>query len=344
MFRSTADELRALTAAIFRAAGAQHDDAELVAASLLDAELCGHQSHGLIRVPEYLRQIREGLIVPDAQPRIVKDGAATLVVDGSWGFGQLVARRATDWVCERAHQHGVAAVGIHRCGHVGRVGSYPQLAADQGLVALAFVNGGGAEPRVAPHGGSRPLFGTNPLAAAVPIPDAAPVVVDFSTAVVASGKIRVLRDRGEPLPEGWVLDSEGRPTTRAEDYYDGGMLLPAAEHKGYGLCLLIELLAGCLTGAGSVALPESGYRLGNGMFLQAVDPGAFVGVERFGALASALAEAVAGTPPASGYERVMLPGEPERARAREAAERGIEISDGLWRALGDAAAELGVEA
>ena len=212
------------------------------------------------------------------------------------------------------------------CAHVGRAGAYPELAAEQGLVALAFVSGGGTQPRVAPYGGRRPVFGTNPLAAAVPLPGSPPVVIDFSTAAVASGKIRVLRDRGEALPEGWILDAEGRPSTSAADYYDGGMLLPAAAHKGYGLCLLVELLAACLTGAGSVGVPDSGYRLGNGMFLQAFDVGAFMPLEEFAARAGALTDMVRATPPAEGYDAVLLPGDPERQTAGRAGVRTASTS------------------
>lgn len=338
----TADELSAITAAIFRAVGAGDEDAAVVADSLVDAELCGHPSHGLIRVPEYLKQIREGAIVPDHQPELASDRGATIVVDGHRGFGQVVARRATEWLIERARRHGSAAAAVRGCGHVGRAGVYPELAARHGVIAFAFVNGGGAQPRVAPYGGRQPVFGTNPIAAAVPLPGAEPIVIDFSTAAVASGKIRVLRDRDEPLPEGWILDSEGRPSTRAADYYDGGMLLPTAGHKGYALCLLVELLAGCLTGAGSPGVPDSGYELGNGLFLQAFDVGAFMPLETFARAARALADVVHDTPPATGYDRVMLPGEPEHALATQRAEDGVEVSPSTWQKIALEAAAIGV--
>jgi LDH2 family malate/lactate/ureidoglycolate dehydrogenase len=342
MRRLTADELRATTAAIFRAVGATDHDARVVADSLVAADLCGHQSHGLIRVSEYLRHVRNGAIVPDAQPQLVKGGGATLVVDGNWGFGQVVARQATEWLIERALDHGVAAVAIRRCAHVGRAGVYPELAAERGLVAFAFVNGGGTEARLAPHGGRKAVFGTNPLAAAVPCPGSDPVVIDFSTAAVASGKIRVLRDRGEPLPEGWILDSEGRPSSDPEDYYAGGMLLPAAAHKGYGLALLVELLAGCMTGAGSLAIPGSGYRVGNGMFMQAFDVRAFMPLDSFAKRVSALADTVHGTPPAAGFDEVLLPGEPEHRSARSGNAAAVEIPDSTWESIALAAGELGV--
>jgi uncharacterized oxidoreductase len=176
----------------------------------------------------------------------------------------------------------------------------------------------------------------------VPLPGSPPVVIDFSTAAVASGKIRVLRDREEALPEGWIIDAEGRPSTSAADYYDGGMLLPAAAHKGYGLCLLIELLAACVTGAGSVGVPDSGYRLGNGMFMQAFDVGAFMPLEEFAARAGALTDTVRATPPAAGYGSVLLPGDPERQTAARRAQDGVEVSASTWETIVVEAAGLGV--
>jgi LDH2 family malate/lactate/ureidoglycolate dehydrogenase len=343
MPRLTAERLRETATAIFRAVGARDDDAVLVADSLVDAELCGHESHGLIRVSEYLRHIREGAIVPDARPELVAEKGANIVVDGNWAFGQVVAHHATEWLIERTVQRGTGAAAIRRSAHVGRVGVYPELAASRGLVALAFVNGGGTKARLAPYCGAHALFGTNPLAAAVPMGHRAPVVIDFSTAAVASGKIRVLRDRGEPLPEGWILDSEGRPSTSPEDYYAGGMLLPAAAHKGYGLCLLVELLAGLLTGSGSLAVEQSDYQLGNGMFMLAIDVSAFMPPAEFASLAGALADAVHATPPAKGCTEVLLPGEPERRIATRRAEEGLEIADSTWQGIAAAAKELGVE-
>ena len=342
MPRLTADELRLVTREIFRAVGASDDDAATVADSLVDAEAAGHASHGLNRVAEYLKHIRAGKVVPDAQPEIVGGRGAAIVVDGHWGFGQVVARRATEWLIERTLEHGAGAVAIRRCAHVGRAGVYPEMAAERGLVSLAFVNGGGSEPRVAPHGGARAVFGTNPIAAAVPVAGAPPVVMDFSTAVVASGKIRVLRDSGGPLPEGWILDSAGRPSTDPADYYDGGMLLPAAGHKGYALCLLVDLLAGCVTGAGSLAVPDSGYEVGNGMFMQAFDANAFMPLADLTGSTAALADAVRSAPPAAGFDEVLLPGDPERAAAGEAERDGVDVADGTWEAVLQAADELGV--
>lgn len=334
--------LKQLASAIFHAAGVNLQKAQAVADSLVEADLAGHESHGVIRVKEYLKDLAAGRIQAAAEPRVLRETATTLVVDGGWGFGSTTATWTMQQLIAKAQEQNLAAGGLFRCGHIGRIGVYPALAAEHGMVAFAFVNGGGAEPRVAPFGGSRPVFGTNPLAAAIPVADSAPVVVDFSTAVVASGKIRVARDRGEQLPQGWILDRQGRPSVRPADYYDGGMLLTAAGHKGYGLSLLIEALGGLLTGAGSLLVPESGYQVGNGVFFLALRIDAFRPLDEFTAQMKTMGEAIHGTPPILPGEQVMLPGEPEsRTRARRLLD-GVPVADETWKGLQDAAKSLGV--
>jgi LDH2 family malate/lactate/ureidoglycolate dehydrogenase len=211
------------------------------------------------------------------------------------------------------------------------------------MIGFSFVSGGGTKPRVAPFGGARAMFGTNPLAVAVPVKDHPPIVLDFSTAVVASGKIRVLRDQGDPLPEGWILDKEGRPSRDPADYYDGGVLLPAAGHKGYALSLLVEILGGLLTGAGSLILPDSGYKVGNGVFLMAVNVEAFHDPEAFTELVKQLAATVQATPPLNPGEEVLLPGDPEQRMKRKRLEEGIRVADATWNKITAAAAAVGAE-
>jgi len=335
--------LHQTVSAIFQAAGVPASAARTVAASLVKANLTGHDSHGVIRVVEYLNNIREGKIDPRAKPEIVRETPTTLLVDGHWGFGQVIAAWTMERLIRKAGEHDLAAAGIFHCGHIGRVGTYPAMAAEQGFIGLAFVNGGGTQPRVAPFGGIRPVFGTNPLAAAVPVEGQSPIVLDFSTSVVASGKIRVARDKDEELPDGWILDHEGRPTRRPQDYYDGGMLLPAAGHKGYALSLLVEVLGGLLTGAGTLILPGSSYEVGNGVFFLALNVEAFRPLAEFTAQVRELGEAVKATPPAIEGGEVLLPGEPEqRIKARRLTE-GIHVPDVTWQAIADAAHSLGVE-
>lgn len=336
-------DLCEFTAKIFRAAGIPDSIAHLVADSLVEADLTGHDSHGIIRVLEYLKEIRNGRINPQAEPEIVHETATTLLVNGHWCFGQVVAGWTMERVIRKAAVHNLAAGSIYRCGHIGRAGAYPTMAATHGLISLAFVNGGGVQPRVAPFGGIRPVFGTNPLAAAVPVKGEVPIVIDFSTSVVASGKIRVARDRGQELPEGWILDREGRPTRNPQDYYDGGMLLPAAGHKGYALGLLVEVLGGLLTGAGTPVLPDSGYKVGNGVFFLALNIEAFRPLAEFTAQVNELGKAIKTNPPGMEDGEVLLPGEPEQRTKAHRLVEGIHIPDVTWQAIVEAARHLGVE-
>ena len=342
MPRLSSAQLREVTCNIFRAAGAPDDVATIVAESLVEADLTGHDSHGIVRIIEYLDQIRTGRLNPQAKAEIVRETPTTLLVDGHWAFGQVTARWAMNQVIGKAAQCFVAAAGIYHCGHIGRVGPYTAIAAEQGFVGMAFVNGGGTQPRVAPFGGIRPVFGTNPLAAAVPVEGRAPIVLDFSTSVVASGKIRIAREKGEEVPEGWILDRAGQPTRRPQDYYDGGMLLPAAGHKGYALGLLIEVLGGLLTGAGTAILPESGYAVGNGVFFLALNVEAFRPPTEFAREIRKFSETIKATPPMGGDGEVFLPGEPEQnTRARRLAE-GIHIPDETWKTIVEEARGVGV--
>ncbi len=343
MPRLSSAQLREVTCNIFRATGAPDDVATIVAESLVEADLTGHDSHGIVRIIEYLDQIRTGRLNPQAKAEIVRETPTTLLVDGHWAFGQVTARWAMNQVIGKAAQCFVAAAGIYHCGHIGRVGPYTAIAAEQGFVGMAFVNGGGTQPRVAPFGGIRPVFGTNPLAAAIPVAGQAPIVLDFSTSVVASGKIRIARERGEEVPEGWILNREGQPTRQPQEYYDGGSLLPFAGHKGYALGLLVDVLGGLLTGAGTPVLPSSGYELGNGVFFITLNVEAFRPLADFTIQMQELSERIKAASPITGGGEVLLPGEPEqRAKAYRLAE-GIDISDETWQKIVDAARGVGVQ-
>lgn len=294
---------RAELEARFTAAGLSSEWARLVVEDLLLADREGHGSHGVIRVPEYLKAIEEGRIRPQAQPRV--HGGRVLRLDGDWAPGAVVARQAVEAVRQEAETHGLALLSGSRVHHLGRLARLTEPLAQTGLVALAMVNGGGRFPRVAAHLGKKPVFGTNPISLAVPRDQHPPLVVDFSTAVVASGKIRELHQRGESLPTGWILDRRGEPSQNPEDYYDSGMLLPVGGHKGYGLSLMVEVLAGILSAAGS---PATGYEVGNGLFLMACRVDCFPGGESYYTELERLLAVVAESGP-----QVQLPGDPERA-------------------------------
>jgi uncharacterized oxidoreductase len=325
---------------IFVAAGAPADVATLVAESLVASDLVGHDSHGVVRVRQYLDTIRRGDLDPAARPETVHRHGAVLTVDAHRSFGQLAARWTVEQGLAAAHDHGLAAAGLVNCGHVGRLGEWVELAARDNFVGLAFCNGGGATGAVTPYGGAARLLGTNPIAAAIPVEDQPPIVLDFATSAVAEGKVRVARNRGKSIPEGWVLNNQGQPTTNPNDLYDNGMLLPAAGHKGYGLSLLVEFMAGILTGNGSQALGN--YRMGNGVLFLLLDVAAFRPLADYLADAATVAHAVKRVPPAPGFSEVMLPGEPEQRMRDQRSTAGIQVDDATWALLVEDAAHFGV--
>ncbi|MCC6454005.1 MAG: Ldh family oxidoreductase [Caldilineaceae bacterium] len=329
-----------LATRIFAAAGAPDDIAKLVATSLVGSDLVGHDSHGSVRVRQYLDAIRRGDLNPAARPQIVHEQGAAVTVDAQRGFGQVAAHFTINEGIRRAKTHGIAAAGLIHSGHVGRLGEWVELAAEHQTLALAFCNGGGPTGAVAPFGGAERLLGTNPLAAALPVGDESPIILDFATSAVAEGKVRVARNRGKSIPEGWILNNAGLPSTNPADLYDGGMLLPAATHKGYALSVLVEFMAGLLTGGGTPVLP--GYTPGNGVLFIVLDIAAFRPPAAYDKESQAVAQRVKATKPAPGFDRVLLPGEPERSMAATRSAEGIQIDDATWKLLTEDAAALNV--
>jgi uncharacterized oxidoreductase len=344
------DALHRFAVALFVAAGATPEDAEAVAAHLVDANRCGHDSHGVVRAPGYLRAIAEGRTIPGAELRLERDDGATATLDGGWNFGQLVAARAMELACERARARGVAVVIAYRSAHGGRLGAYVEQAAAAGLIGVVMANNHGASARVAPFGGATARLATDPMAFGLPTDDpAAPVVLDIATSVVAEGKVRVARNAGREVPDGWLLDSAGQPSNDPAALYSDppGALLPLggeAGHKGFGLALVVEALAGALSPAGATR-PTDGrpdaQRGGNALFVMAIDPERFAGRQAFEASLGGLTREVRQPPFAGGVSEVLLPGEPERRARRERA-AAIPLDDGTWAQLGEAAAALGV--
>jgi hydroxycarboxylate dehydrogenase B len=314
-------ELELFASAALRALGAPADAAAEVAASLALSNAVGHDSHGIIRLIQYAGWIDDGQIRPAARPAISHRHGATVVVDGAWGFGQPAARVAVDAATAAAREHGVAAVTVRDCNHVGRLGEYVAGLAAADLMGLAFCNSG---PVVAPFGGTGRALGTNPFAWAMPGGPAGPVVADFSTAAVAEGKLRLAAADGLPVADGLIVDAAGRPSNRAADFYDGGALLPFGGHKGSAMSVLIELAGGLLTGMGTAPTPR--YLGGNGTVLIAVDLGAFVSPEGYRAEAAQFCQQVVWRGRGPGGGTVLLPGEVEAHTRRERARLGVPFS------------------
>jgi uncharacterized oxidoreductase len=337
------DVLAGFIGRVFQAAGATAEGARLVADSLVTSELVGHPSHGLVRVRQYLDSIEAGELDPAASPAIARETPVITTVDARRGFGQIAAHFAMQATIDKARAHGLAVTGLFNNNHVGRLGEWVQLAADRGLIGLAFCDTGRARARVAPYGGAAQLLGTYPLAAAIPVGGRPPLVLDYATSQVAEGKVRVARNQGRPVPEGWIIDANGRPTTNPADLYTGGMLLPMAGYKGYGLSLLIELLGGVLTGQGGLPGQPGLTGSGNSVLFLVISVEAFRPLADFLADGATLCDQVKAVPPAPGFDEVLLPGEPEHRSAERRRAAGIVVDETTWRHFVQMADEFGLK-
>jgi hydroxycarboxylate dehydrogenase B len=341
------ERLRAAGARVLAAAGGAEADARAVADHLVDANLTGHDSHGIGILPHYVRAIAAGLLDPRAHAAIEERGGAVLAVDGRKGFGQVVAREATAAGMARARETGVSLVALRGAFHVGRIGAYAEQAAAGGLVSVHFVNVVGHAPLVAPFRGTDARVATNPFCAALPAAGGKPaVVLDFATGVVALGKVRVTLNKGERMAEGILLDGAGRPTTDPRVMFEEprGAILPFGLHKGYGLALLCELFAGALTGGGTIStVPYEKIRITNNMLSFFVDPSKLPGAAGLEAQIAAAIDHVKASPPADPALPVLVAGEPELASKAKRMAEGIPIDPTTWEELRGAAKAVGVE-
>jgi LDH2 family malate/lactate/ureidoglycolate dehydrogenase len=331
------EDLRTLMRSILEAAGTPSGCAEIVADSLVDANLAGHDSHGVIRVIQYLDQVKSGALDPNAVPEVVQRTGAMAKIDGKWGWGQPAMLAATDEVIELARAFGIGLATVEHCYHIGRVAPYVERVAMQNMVGLAMANAG---PAVAPYGGKSRVMGTNPIAWAVPraAPNH-PVSLDIATAFIAEGKLRVARAKGAPCPPGAVVNIDGAPSMDPNDYYDGGALMTFGAHKGSGFSILAQLLGRGLAGMAPDRL--AAHRGGNGPVIIAIDPGRLGPMDSFLGAIEDQVDDVHAAQPAEGFEEVLLPGEPEIAeRARREAE-GIDVPDQIWNELTEIARAWG---
>ncbi len=348
------DPLREFVAAIARRMGADADVATELARHLVGSNLAGHDSHGVIRVPQYVGDADQGQIVPSARPVLVRETPTAALVDARRGFGQHSTMFALEWAMGQARHQGVAMVAVRHSTHIGRLGEYAEHAAAAGLIGIVTVGAAGdGIGGVVPFGGRTRFLGTNPWALSVP-GRARHFVFDAATSTVAEGKVRVARAAGKPLPPDAIVDRDGRPSQDAEAFYAGGALLPLggamAGHKGYALGLASALLGALgmigdseptLVGA---APPEAADARGRvaGVFLEVIDPATFGDAAAYRALVDDALAAAKRQPPAGGVPEVLVPGEPEeRARARRSRE-GIPLPAATWGELGKVAARFGV--
>jgi len=355
-FRIAAGTLENFVKRIFQASGCAEREAARVASHLVGANLAGHDSHGVVRVPRYVEWQRAGFVLAGQSVETVTDGGALLLLDGKFGFGQTVAQQATEMGIVRAKAGGVCVVGLRNAGHVGRVGDYAEMAVEQGLISVHFVNVAGSV-LVAPFGGAERRFSTAPFCVGVPLPGGGRAVLDFATSEVAEGKVLVASNGGKALPEGALVTAEGRlsadPRTLYGDYPEVGPRNPAGGtgairafggHKGSGLALMCELLAGALTGGGTSGPITERARIANGMLSLYLSPKHFGDEAAFRQAAADYVAWVKSCRPADAAEPVLAPGEPEDSKRADRLAQGVPLPREAWQGILDTAASLGVAA
>ena len=329
---------------LVRGFGSTEAEVQAVAHNLIEANLRGHDSHGVGMLPRYTEAYLEGGLKPNAQLSVLLDSGSLLRLDGQAGFGQTVGAQAMQMAAERAKKHGSCIVALGNAHHLGRIGAWAEQLAASGLVSLHLVNVI-ARGIVAPYGGADARFGTNPFCAGVPLPGRPPVILDFATSVIAQGKTRVAHNKGEALPVGQVLDDQGRDTTdpRYTVIPPFGALLTFGGHKGYGLALMCELLGGALA-AGMTQRDDdnSKRRILNGMFSVVLDPAALGSTEAFEREAQGFLDWVQASPPREGFGPVQVAGDAERAARAQRSAQGVPVDHTTWQEILAAADKLGV--
>jgi len=337
--------LGAYTADIFVASGSSLEEAQIVTDHLIDANLVGHDSHGVIRVVHYLQWLKKGWVKANAEPTYVTDSGSVLVLDGGFGYGQVTAKAAMKTGIDRAKANGVCLVATRNCSHVGRVGAWAEEAAKSGLVSLHFVNTSGFGIRIAPFGGKEARFSTNPICIGTPVESGEPVILDMSTGQIPEGKILVAINKGETLPEGMIIDGSGNPTVDPQGFFDEpqGSVLPVGGPKGSGLAFMIEVLAGALTG-GKSGHPdnETANMVVNNMFSILIDPEVFSSRDAYGIDVNRLIEWTKSSMPTQPNGQVLVPGELESKTRRARLKSGIPLDELTISEISKVASTFGI--
>lgn len=342
--RFAPSKLESFAVAVLTRVGVPEDNARIVAGSLLAANLRGVDTHGITRLPIYVERVQAGLTDGRARGVVVTESETTAVVDGQNGLGQVVGTTAMRLAISKADRAGIAAVAVRNSTHYGTAAYYAMMALDHDMIGLSLTN---SPSLMAPWGGKRPFFGTNPLAIAVPAGEEKPFVLDMATSVVARGAIILAAKKGEPIPPTWAMNAEGEPTTNAKEANEGGALLPLGGHKGFGLAMAIEILVATL--AGGPFGPHLGELYNNpdkpqgvGHFFAAMRIDRFRPVREFKADMDAMIREVKAQPLGKGFDKIMVAGEPEYNTEAERREKGIPLSDAVVADLTKLGAGVGI--
>ncbi|MCA9026956.1 MAG: Ldh family oxidoreductase [Planctomycetaceae bacterium] len=330
--------LTVLIADVCRAFGTEGDAAKVVARHLVDANLAGHDSHGVMRVLQYVKEIDSGKIDPQDEERVLDEWDTGAVIDAQRAFGQVACHNAMQLAIDKASHAGIAAVTIRHANHSGRLGTYVEMAAASGMIGIAMANGGGSGQWVAPFGGCEPRLSTNPLAIGLPSGKPFPIVLDMSTSIAPEGKVRDYVQRGQLVPEGWLVDATGQPTRDPHQLYGSppGALLPfggQAGHKGYGLAFIVDAFAGALSQAGCPRAGEFDPMHRTGLFMMALQIDRFSPLAKFILQMSDMSDYVKSSRPAAGFDRILIPGEFEHEQRQQRTREGIEIPESVWNEM-----------
>jgi LDH2 family malate/lactate/ureidoglycolate dehydrogenase len=337
------DVLRRLAIDIFKAAGIPEEDARIVGDHLVDSHLAGHDSHGTWFIPSYVQGMRQGYVRWEAR-QVLRENPALAIIDCKGANGIVAVTRALELAAAKARASTFGFVGLRHLTHIGRLGEYPPRLAEKGLLGMVWLNGGGLF--MAPFGSADRRLRPEPIAFAAPRRRGPPFMLDMTMTTVAGGKIEQKLIRGQPLPEGWLIDQQGRYVTEGQRYRNAGETgVPPLGglqfgHKGYGLAMMVEMVVGPLSHAGCTKGDRGG---GNGVMVLAIDISAFTDLETYVEEVEGLAEWVCSARPLPGFKKVYAPGEIEEETRQRRLREGIEIPERTWEEIGKTAAELGVE-
>lgn len=330
-----AAELKAQSQRLLLAAGCTEREANIVSEHLVESSLVGHDSHGVMRLLQYLDEIEQGEIVPGQTWNIVRDWSIGSVIDVQQVFGQVACHDAMQLAIQKARQHSLAAIALRGTGHTGRLGAYVTQAAEQGMIGIVMGSGGGAGKWVAPFGGCERRIGTNPLAFGAPSGKEFPIVLDMGTSIVPEGKIRHYQQQGEAVPAGWLIDHRGQTSTNPDALYADppGAIMSLggnAGHKGFGLAVMVDIMAGALTGVGCIKPEEDKVTTGGGLFVMAINPSQFGDPSWLEGEIATMTEFVNSCKPVPPIERVMVPGQFEHEQKRQREKNGVMIAETVW--------------
>lgn len=327
-------QLKKFISDVLKKSGLSDENAFTVADSLVSANLRGIDSHGVTRLPIYVKRLKTGAVNPNPNVQVVEESNSTLLIDGDDGMGQIVAAKAIEIGIEKAKKNGAVYIGVKKSTHFGTGAYFVQKAVENNLIAYAMSN---APSTMAPWGGIEPYFGTNPYAFGVPAGKNKPIIFDMATSVVARGKIISAEQKGDDIPRGWAIDKNGRPTTNAKEALEGSVL-PFAGPKGYAISLMIDIMSGVLTGAGFG--PHINNIYGDfdkpqnvGHFFQLIDVNRMMPMELFKERVDQMIDEIKSSPKAEGVEEIFLPGEIELNIEQERLTNGINLGKEVFEAI-----------